>query len=314
LIGQTNTSGEREMTSSVATSARSASVWLLLLMFALCPSVHAQAPTGAATTAAVTSPARDSAPFVYNKRWTTAYGPAYADILVTKNSKTSNMMSCPMPPASSSPDFAYALCAYSGPLAPTDKNHQASLPCTLSADKRSASCVCYKITGADYPGDFPPGCQGNYIVDVNAILNLVTYKQTVQVCKHDGSNCTPTGSASAPVCQAVDDGTLMPKTAVVSVFSFAMATSYSSGKPTYTQCSAGLYAGCMTAPCTDTGQKDAAGHALVTCQCPTYKGPYQIGEANVQCNANLVGKPQGGGATYVWSGSRSVAAKGTKSP
>ena len=240
----------------------------------------------------------------YNKHWTTQYGPAYADIMVVpKGQKTSpNMLSC-KPPGTS--DFAYALCYYSGPAAPTGPAGNPALPCTLSADRKSASCVCYKITPAEDQGQA-------YQIDINAILDLNIYKSTVKACGHDGSLCAPTTSSPAPACDAVNGGTMMPHDKIVSVFSLVKNSHYTSKPvPESTQCTAGLYAGCMTAPCVDSGMKTSNGQPLVTCKCPTYKGPFEIGQAGMSCNANTIPPPAGNAQTkpasvYVWSAAHTV--------
>jgi hypothetical protein len=100
---------------------------------------------------------------------------------------------------------------------------------------------------------------------------------------------------------------------IVSVFSMAMNGAYSlSPAPGSTACHAGLYAGCMTAGCTDLGGT-RNGHAVVRCQCPVFNGPYQVGEDNAQCDANAASKSQAGTAKtpapfYVWSAARTVIA------
>jgi hypothetical protein len=248
--------------------------------------------------------------YPFNSRWTTRYGPAYADILLvpSKGASSPNMLNCK---PSTNQNFAYALCYYSGPSVPTGNSGNPALPCELSLDKKSATCVCYKITNADYAKD--------YQVDINAILNLDVYKQTVAACQHDGSTCSSTGSTvTPPVCNAINDATIPTPPTIVSVFSMAMNSAYSSSPaPGSTACRAGLYAGCMTAACTDLdGTRN--GHAVVRCHCPVFNGPYQVGEANAQCNANLVAKSQGGttkgaGPFYVWSAARTVIVNTTPS-
>src|SRR5271156_6821995 len=107
--------------------------------------------------------------------WTTDYGPAYADILLTG----SNFLPCRGGP--------FALCYYSGPSSgPED------LSCTLTPDGLYANCQCFDIP------------YGVYFVDINAILNHAVYENTVAQCGADGSLCGTTNSA--PVCQAINTG------------------------------------------------------------------------------------------------------------
>lgn len=230
--------------------------------------------------------------FHYNSRQTTPFGPASADIVT----KAGNFLSCK---PSSAEDFSYALCYYSGPAVATGNPGNPVLPCTLSSDGKSANCICYKMTVAQYPS-------ASYLVDINAILNLDVYLDTVKTCGHDGKNCGRQSTATIPACTAVNDGTMMPKGSLVSVFSTKKTANYSTpNSKSSTSCTAGKYAGCMTAPCHDTGQTDGAGNALVSCQCPVYDGPFEIGQAGVPCNANALTPAwtaaTGKNETYVWS-------------
>src|SRR5277367_6114218 len=111
--------------------------------------------------------------------WTTDFGPAYANILLT----STNFLPCRGGP--------YALCYYSGPSTGAE-----DLSCTLTADGRYANCKCFAIP------------YGVYFVDINAILHHAVYEQTVAQCGADGSLCQTLNSA--PVCQAVNQGTLIP--------------------------------------------------------------------------------------------------------
>lgn len=174
------------------------------------------------------------------QNWTTSYGPAYANILLS----SSNFVPCLGGP--------FALCYYSGPQPDN---------CTLTADGRFADCECFQIT------------YGQYFVDINAILNYSVYQQTVAACGADGSQCQQLNSA--PVCQSINQGTLIPGSDMVSTFSFDCVPSNGIGQ---TNCGKSVYAGCMTAPC-----YGGEHNGLITCQCPTYKGPFQVGENNQQC-------------------------------
>jgi hypothetical protein len=187
----------------------------------------------------------NSHPFWSNPaNWTTAFGPAYANILLTG----SNFLPCRGGP--------FALCYYSGPSSgPED------LSCTLTPNGLYANCQCF---------DIPFGV---YFVDINAILNHSVYENTVAQCGIDGSLCQTTNSA--PVCRAVNQGTLIPGANLFSTFSFDCIPSNGIGQ---TGCSQAPYAGCMTAPCFDTGKP-----GIVQCSCPVFDGPYQVGQNNQAC-------------------------------
>ncbi len=187
------------------------------------------------------------------KNWTTSFGPAYADILLTG----SNFVPCRGGP--------YALCYYSGPSSgPQD------LSCVLTSNGKYANCQCYDIP------------YGVYFVDINAILNHQVYQDTVAKCGPDGSGCGTINSA--PVCQQVNSGTLIPGSTIYSTFSFDCVPTNGLGS---TECGHAPYAGCMTAPCFAT-----ATEGIVQCSCPVYNGPYQVGQNDQQCSL---------GSDLVWS-------------
>jgi hypothetical protein len=185
--------------------------------------------------------------------WTTDLGPAYADITLAP----SNFLPCRGGP--------YALCYYSGPGSGSQ-----DLSCTLSADGHYANCLCYDIP------------YGVYYVDINAILNHQVYEDTVAQCGADGSLCATINSA--PVCQQVNQGTLIPGSALYSTFSFECVPTDGLG---VTDCGQAQYAGCMTAPCAKTEQD-----GIVKCSCPVFDGPYQIGQNEQACTL---------GSDLVWS-------------
>lgn len=167
--------------------------------------------------------------------------PAFADVLV----ETSNFVWCKGGP--------YAVCYYSGP-----EDGATDLRCQLSADGRFANCKCFEIPW------------GSYFVDINAILNYPVYQETIQVCGADGSGCTGSANVNkAPVCAAINSNQLIPGADLISVFSLDCVPTNGIGQ---TDCSQGLYAGCMTAPCQTTTTK-----GIVECSCPTFDGPFQVG-------------------------------------
>lgn len=229
--------------------------------------------------------------YKYNDIWTTTLGPAYANI----TTQSSNFLKCSPPTGR---PFSYALCYYSGPVQPTGSNPEnPSLPCTLSKDGLVANCTCYAISNKG------AGAVSPYLVDINAISNLYIYQETAEACGRDGSNC-PSTSPAAPVCEAINTNLLVPGADLVSVFSTLYTSDYtsSSSSSDVTQCN-GVYAGCMTAPCKRTGKFDASGNELVDCSCPIFNGPYQIGQGNQNCDANVRkdGSIYKAGPKHVWS-------------
>ncbi len=200
------------------------------------------------------------------ENWTTSYGPAYADITLA----ASNFVPCRGGP--------YALCYYSGPSSgPQD------LSCTLTPDGKYANCQCYDIP------------YGVYFVDINAILNHKVYEDTISKCGMDGSLCGMINSA--PVCQQVNQGTLIPGSKIFSTFSFDCVPTNGLG---ITNCGQAPYAGCMTAPCSKTDQS-----GIVKCSCPVYDGPYQVGQNEQACTL---------GSDLVWSAAYQPPATPTATP
>lgn len=211
------------------------------------------------------APSCDELPFVYNRYWTTDYGPAQADVMTQPATGSTEMLKCPQT------GVDYALCYYSGPA-----TGDPALPCKVDEVKGVAYCECYPLTTTD---KIP------YYVDVNAILNLCVYLETIRVCGQDGSGCAGPNAPTPPVCSYIADNTLMPGADLISTFSLAKASEYG-GANACTSCN-GVYAGCMTAKC-----KWVEGQENVVCECPLYRGPYQVGQNGVSCDA---------GDGYVWS-------------
>ena len=178
------------------------------------------------------------------QNWTTSYGPAYANILL----QASNFVPCRGGP--------FALCYYSGPNSGSE-----GLSCKLTPDGNYANCQCFDIA------------YGVYFVDINAILNYSVYQNTIAKCGADGSGCATLNSA--PVCQSVNQGTLIPNAGVFSAFSFDCVPTNGIGQ---TSCANAPYAGCMTAPCS---KPDNSG--IVQCSCPVFDGPFQIGQNDEAC-------------------------------
>lgn len=265
-----------------------ASAWCVLAVLLLASVLGGSALAQPAASEPGVSPigTRD---FRYNDLQTTHYGPAAADIVL----KGSNFLACHPGDGTT---LGFGLCFYSGPAVATGNAGNPALPCRLSKDGKSADCTCYKLTATPAPA-------APYLIDINGILNLDVYLASVKTCGHDGKSCAGHSGAAAPACKAANAGTMMPSGNPISVFSTAKKDAYQSTAG-QTSCSAGKYAGCMTAPCVDSGKTDSAGNPLVQCRCPVTDGPYQIGQANMPCDANALTPSSGaaaGDAIYVWS-------------
>jgi len=213
------------------------------------------------------------APFVANQFWTTEYGPAAANVILSNT----NFLVCNSP--------SYALCYYSG--APSPPSSSPSLPCTISeSDPTVADCRCVVETGDSY-------------VDINSIRNTEAYIETIRTCGLDGSSCKNmadmTLTTIAPVCDYLQAGAkgitpMAPKSELISTFSTVKVGDYQLGQqdcPTPAP-----YAGCMTASCTFELDSNGNQTAYANCECPIYIGPYQVGQNGANCNA---------GSGYVWS-------------
>lgn len=226
---------------------------------------------------------RTSDIFQVNDVMTTLFGPAWANIWL----EGQNFLECSPPQGR---EFSYALCYYSGPEDPTGQStDNPALPCTLSPSGKLANCKCYKLTTDQVPPKVP------YFVDIHSILNKDIYQKTVEACGHDGAGCAPTTSIEAPVCSSINTNQLIPGADLVSVYSPVKKLDYFSGS---TPCKS-LYAGCMTAPCYDTGEKDANGNPLVDCSCPIFEGLFEIGQGADQGGGDQLQCDLGG--RNVWS-------------
>ncbi len=132
---------------------------------------------------------RSWSPFDFNTRPTAlpfSESPAYADILVDPEK---NFLECEGGP--------FALCFYSGPEGP--------LPCQADPLNPVSDCTCIEVP------------YGVYYVDIYAILDEATYRDTISVCGPDGGGCTSRNAA--PVCSVINAGKLFPGADMVSVFS-----------------------------------------------------------------------------------------------
>ncbi|MCH6575829.1 MAG: hypothetical protein IH795_11625 [Bacteroidetes bacterium] len=201
--------------------------------------------------------------FPFNDTMTTNCGPAFADILLEQ----SNFLPCLGGPI--------ALCYYSGPEPET---------CVVVPGGGFANCKCFEIP------------YGVYFVDINAILNLDIYIDTIEQCGKDGSGCQHLNSA--PVCDEINNGTFIQGADMISTFSFECIPEEGIGCTDCTKLKPPiLYAGCMTAPCNRTEEDE-----IVNCFCPTFNGPFQIGLNDQSCNL---------GSDMVWSAAFNPNASGT---
>lgn len=192
----------------------------------------------------------------------------------------------------------YALCYYSGPEIATPSHRYSDppvMPCELDPnDPAAAKCTCYAVDGETATQDGQQlGLEFQYnFVLLTSILNPEVLEETRTTCGPLGKNCLnminlnkcseakfkPDECQQANVCSMLGSAsgnqkqTLYPNQPdvdLISTFSFAHVSEHSFGS---TACDSGLYAGCMTAPCSTDE------NGLTTCQCPTFTGPYQVGQ------------------------------------
>ena len=242
-------------------------------------------------------------PFEPTTCWPTRFGPVGADIVRGPE----NLLYCS--------GGTYALCFFSGPEKPTGVNpDNKSLPCVFNQETGIADCTCQAYTS------------GAYFVLIGGILNEGAYFETVNLCGPDGrkcqniANCGKDGGRpgcsdypQAPVCAYVNQqnpdqpaASLIPGADLISTFSFAMSDN-GDYQLNSTDCN-GLYAGCMTAPCNNPNgsKEDLTDGDPVQCACPTYSGPFQVGQKREQGNPFLCEPVSGQGEKLVWSASYTV--------
>jgi hypothetical protein len=149
----------------------------------------------------------------------------------------------------------YALCYYSD--------------CTKSDDGTVSSCPCFDWFGPSF-------------VDINGILNLDSYVETKALCDADSAACRQVNAS--PVCKQVNAGTFLSGATRISTFSFYRADEEPIGETNCTD-EPGLYSGCMTAPCFGSAVPDpGTGTFTITCDCPNYDGPFQLGKDGQDCH------------------------------
>ncbi len=232
---------------------------------------------------------------------TTAHPCAWADAVTQSDSQTS-FLACSL--TTTGP---IALCYYAGvPGAPL------STPsCTLSQGGNAAQCYCYEITSSTNGA-------GKYsYVEITGILNQAIYAQAVAQCGTDGSGCLNAldvqngnlGKAEASICASLNktNGTnlMFPGADVISDFSL-IGQKNNLGIPPPLQpgyaCpisgSGNVYAACMTSPCKNTNKIDPLTKLpLAQCTCPTFNGPNQVGNPQINDSAPKSCSP----TPYVWS-------------
>ena len=189
-----------------------------------------------------------------------------------------------------------ALCYYSGvPGAPLQ-----SLGCTLTQDGKAADCDCYKISRGK-----PAGARYSYIL-VTSILNKRVYQETVARCGSTGERCLNAANLGdadppreAPACDAMRAGTMFPGADLISTFTPILYPQLGLVSQTCPRDgrAGNVYAGCMGSPCKATGKTDPkTGLPLVRCTCPTFDGPNQVGNPQIQLGDFACRQPK-----HVWS-------------
>jgi|CXWL01.1.fsa_nt_gi hypothetical protein len=250
--------------------------------------------------------------FIPTECYTTQYGPSRANVITVPeggNALTStNMLYCN--------GGHYALCFFSGPPNATgnDPNTNPKLPCLLDGSGDFARCTCQAFTN------------GAFFVDIHSIGNLRVYYQTVDACGvegekcqnmvncgHDGSKAGCLDNTPPPVCSFVQNQdprypqvSLIPGADMISTFSFAMDSDYTLGTTECPNADHLPYAGCMTAACNFVGTKPTGPYDgnPIECKCPTWNGPYQVGQTLSSSQCIIPNGAQG--EKYVWSAAYTV--------
>jgi hypothetical protein len=278
-------------------------------------------------------------PFEPTNCATTPHGPARANIVVGSSALAStNMLFCPG--GTTDKPKPYALCFFSGPLLPTGTATSVAtnnkLSCLPDFTTGIANCQCQVYNTGPYYVDI------NSILNLGAFWH--THKvcgadggkcKNIAACDASGkqktncgtSPCPPCTETVAPVCEYVaaqpsdKDAALYPQSPhasmaavdLVSTFSYAMSGP-ASAQPNAgygyqlgsTPCTNnGIYAGCMTAPCTYPQGSTKADGSIVNCACPMWQGDYQIGQPAADLKAKMLCPIDAG---WVWSAANAVPA------
>lgn len=246
---------------------------------------------------------------------------AWADAVMVPNlnDAANYFLACSLP-ANGNP---IALCYYSGVPGPPENTPS----CTLSQDGNAAQCNCYEINVNT------PGATGKYsysYVEITGILNQDLYNQTIADCPvgSDGTySCLTladvragTTKMQAPhLCAALTNqpNGIFPGADLISDFSEIGNSPNPPNKipppltmpyacPVNPPPPGNNYAACMTAPCKHTGKIDPMTQLpLASCTCPTFDGPNQVGNPQIEGPPLLsCSPPPPYGPTvfpYVWS-------------
>ena len=185
--------------------------------------------------------------------------------------------------------------------------------CTLTQDGKAADCECYQISKGQ-----PRGARYSYIL-VTSILNKRVYQETVARCGPSGERCLNAanlGDANppreAPACEAMRAGTMFPGADLISTFTPILAPKLGLISQACPRDGRGgnVYAGCMGSPCKTTGKTDPkTGLPLVRCTCPTFDGPNQVGNPQIQLGDFACRQP-----SHVWSSAYLYPTFGVLSP
>ncbi|APC97278.1 hypothetical protein [Francisella frigiditurris] len=224
-------------------------------------------------------------PFCRTNCWPTEHGSAWSGGGVDSQTK---QLYCE--------EATYANCHFSGPSYPTGSNSDNPiLPCKVSDDGKTADCRCKVFKGHNY-------------VNIDGIMNLGVYYETVKVCGEDGSKCKnlstclPDDSGKcegveAPVCKYIaaqnsqnDDVSFIPGADLISTYGFGMNEAYAvAGPKGGTQCNNIDVAGCMAQPCK---YEEGSDNKYAICSCPITKGAsLNLHQKGASCDI-----PKG----YVW--------------
>lgn len=247
---------------------------------------------------------------------------AWADAVMVPNEDdaANYFLACQLLPGTPPPPIA--LCYYSGvPGAPLN-----TPSCTFSQGGNAAECNCYEINANT------PGATGNYsysYVELTSILNQDLYNQTLADCVgSDGTiNCLTLTDVrngtmkpqAMHLCAALTSqpNGIFPGADLISDFSDIGSNPDNPGIPPPLRmpyaCPANApppgnnYAACMTAPCKHTGKTDPlTGLPFALCTCPTFDGPNQVGNPQIEgppiLSCTPSGPPYGSTAlSWVWS-------------
>jgi len=192
--------------------------------------------------------------FGLNVQNTTGWGPPWADAIL---SRVADFVTC---------HGDYALCYYA--------------QCSLRAE--AGKWIQNATMTADCPCELHSGL---YHVMINAILDESLWRSTREQCPMGALSCVFPNSA--PVCARINAGSFIPGAHRISTFGLQHVLRHHRWPLALTECAADSYAGCMTAPC-----RLAADGKVAMCECPVFKGPFQVQDGN-QCDLEAGMIPSG---------------------